>query len=307
MNTKNFLMSIAIAIAGLALFTGCGNNKQKNSHTSDRFSCGNIAYSNLLDKPTQDKVAKAMTDAGISPENIVSFFQNVNQFNEAIEGNGLVKSGFAKLDTVSPPYDKATMQTIWEEKYPDFIGYNCRITAFSLLSDFITVERPADKCPETLIFDERAIDHCGRTLFSSEERQAFRSLFGAIPTPYEKDLDKHLKNIRNDWRSKGIRFIHKNDTTKASLISVVMHSAITPDESFLFVGHTGVLLPLGDKLLFVEKLAFQEPYQAIVFNNRSELNDYLMEQYDIEWNQPTASPFLIENDELLEGYRADAN
>ena len=30
------------------------------------------------------------------------------------------------------------------------------------------------------------------------------------------------------------------------------------------------------KLLFIEKLAFQQPYQVLKFNNRAELNDYLM-------------------------------
>lgn len=66
----------------------------------------------------------------------------------------------------------------------------------------------------------------------------------------------------------------------------------------------GFLIPIEDgQLMFIEKLTFHAPYQVIKFNNRTELNDYLMNKYDISWGQPTAKPFIMENDQLLEGYR----
>ena len=58
-----------------------------------------------------------------------------------------------------------------------------------------------------------------------------------------------------------------------------------------------------NKLFFVEKIAFQEPYQLTVFNNRIELNDYLMLRYDTNVGQSMAKPFIMENDELMKGYR----
>ena len=70
----------------------------------------------------------------------------------------------------------------------------------------------------------------------------------------------------------------------------------------------GVLIPTEDgKLLFLEKLSFQAPYQAVKFDNRIDLNDYLMNKYDISWGQPTAKPFIMENDQLLDGYRENPN
>lgn len=81
-----------------------------------------------------------------------------------------------------------------------------------------------------------------------------------------------------------------------SLISVYFDD----EEGFLFIGHVGVLISLGNQeLLFIEKVAFQEPYQAIKFSNRQELNDYLMEKYDVSWGQETARPFIMENDQLM--------
>ena len=124
-----------------------------------------------------------------------------------------------------------------------------------------------------------------------------------MPTTNTKDINTHLQTMQSAWKERGINFRYKNDPTKASLISAVFHSQITPEENTLFVGHVGVLVPFEGKLLFIEKLAFQEPYQAIKFANRTQLSDYLMNRYDVEWEQPNAIPFIMENDALMEGYR----
>ncbi len=93
---------------------------------------------------------------------------------------------------------------------------------------------------------------------------------------------------------------------QASLISVWMHSYFSEEENYLFIGHVGVLIPARDgQLYFIEKLAFQEPYQMIKFASRQDLSDYLMNKYDIEKNQPNARPFVMENDQLISGYRAN--
>ena len=108
--------------------------------------------------------------------------------------------------------------------------------------------------------------------------------------------------VKKDWKSKDIKFLNKD---KASLISVFFHFG---EDNYLFIGHAGVLISAEDgKLLFIEKLSFQEPYQVIKFGNRVELNDYLMNKYDVSWDQPTAKPFIMENDQLLEGYRENPN
>ena len=82
------------------------------------------------------------------------------------------------------------------------------------------------------------------------------------------------------------------------------HDKPTEEESLLFVGHVGVLLTAKDgTLYFVEKVAFQEPYRMLRFADRTALSDYLMGKYDTSWGQDTASPFIMENDELMDGWR----
>ena len=36
---------------------------------------------------------------------------------------------------------------------------------------------------------------------------------------------------------------------------------------------------------------------------KTEITDYLMEKYDTAWGQDTTRPFIMENNELMDGYR----
>ena len=267
-----------------------------------------LTYSNLVDTATQDEVQKALTAAGIAEQNVASFLESVALFNQTVgDKAGLVPKGFVTIDSLLPKYDEVAIQSIWTSKYPMFQGYNCRLTSFTLLRDLIAF--PADKKfatkeeDEVLFIDRESLNNTPKKFFTPEEENNFFTLFTEVPTTNTKDINTHLQAMQQAWKERGIDFRYKNDPTKASLISAVFHSQITPEENTLFVGHVGVLVPFEGKLLFIEKLAFQEPYQAIKFANRTQLSDYLMNRYDVEWEQPNAIPFIMENDALMEGYR----
>ena len=267
-----------------------------------------LTYSNLVDTATQEEVQKALIAAGISEQNVTSFLESVALFNQTVgDKTGLVPKGFVTIDSLLPKYDEVAIQSIWTSKYPMFQGYNCRLTSFTLLRDLIAF--PADKKfatkeeDEVLFIDRESLHNTPKKFFTPEEENNFFTLFTEVPTTNTKDINTHLQAMQQAWKERGINFRYKNDPTKASLISAVFHSQITPEENTLFVGHVGVLVPFEGKLLFIEKLAFQEPYQAIKFANRTQLSDYLMNRYDVEWEQPNAIPFIMENDALMEGYR----
>ncbi len=239
--------------------------------------------------------------AGILSDNIDSFFQDVDRFNGAIEEKDLTEYGFTTIDSLEPEYDLVTMQEMWDAKNPEFIGYNCRITSYNLMKDSISIGKPDTENAAWLLFDENALENSPKELFNPAEHEEFQTIYSFIPTEMTKDISVHLKKVKADWKSKEITFSNKD---KRSIISVFFHD----EEGYLFIGHMGVLIPTKDgKLLFLEKLSFQAPYQAVKFDNRVELNDYLMTMYDISWGQPTAKPFIMENDELLEGYRKNPN
>lgn len=251
------------------------------------------SYSNLVDKESQALVAQAMEEAGISEAAVKTFLTNVNDYNMTVETTSLIKQGFVEK---VPQYDELALAEKWEDKKQLYIGNNCRMTSYGLMNDLVTI---SDSTTNTanLFMDKDAISYAP-TAWLAEDTARFTTLFGFVPTPNTKDVAVHVANLQHAWQERGIQF---NEQAKASLISVVMHSTL---DDQLFIGHAGVLVPQADGYLFIEKLSFQEPYQAVQLANKEQLNAYLMEKYDVAENQPEAKPFIMENDELLATYKA---
>ena len=265
----------------------------------------NITYSNLADEKTQNEVQGILKNSGISSQNINLFFQSVNYYNKKTENTDLIKSDFVNSQNINPTYDEAKIQKLWDKNSSNFVGFNCRITAFTLMKDFITTKNSLAKSGEMLFMDMESLKNVPFKLFSETEKDKFVNLFSEIPTKATKDVKIHVENVKNVWKERGVKF---DKNSKVSMISVFFHFNDDPEENILFIGHVGVLVLEEDgKLMFIEKLAFQQPYQVLRFNNRRELNDYLMNKYDTAWGQPVAKPFIMENDELLKGYRNNPN
>ena len=55
---------------------------------------------------------------------------------------------------------------LWNKKYPDFIGYNCRITAFDLMKDKISVKADAKVNASNLFMDQDALKHAPAKKFT---------------------------------------------------------------------------------------------------------------------------------------------
>lgn len=292
---KKRLVTGFMAITLLFSMAGCGASDEDTSVLEK------VKYSNLVEQEIQDNLAGAMTDAGISDERQKVFFDHVNQFNEAVSREGLTTE-FEEGEILFTKYDPYEMQDEWMTIYPDFLGYNCRITAFSLMGDYIQANKDAQIRDEMVMMDVVSLEEDSSAMVQDGDLETFNILFSTVPTELTKDVNTHVKNLQKDWQERGIAF---GEDTNAKLIAVLFHESIDENENYLFIGHVGVLLPAEDnQLYFVEKIAFQEPYQLTVFNNRTELNDYLMTKYDINEGQPTAAPFIMENDQLMEGYRS---
>lgn len=294
---KSVFMRLISILSLSIILTSCFNNMtniQNNSKDS-------LSYSNLVDKESQDEVRTAMEIAGVSNDSINRFFMEVDNYNETVSEITLVKSGFLTINSLEPEYDLISMIELWDGKNPKFIGYNCRITTFDLMKDLLSINRPNTDNSDWLVFEEDSLKNNPLQLFSEKEYKDFKTLYAFVPTSDTKDINIHLKNIQTDWKDKEINFLN-NDSS--SIISVIFHD----EEGYLFVGHTGILFVNdSNDLIFIEKLSFQVPYQAIKFANKTELNDYLMNKYDISWDQTMAKPFIMENDELLKEYRVLPN
>ncbi len=327
---KIYMLLILLILS--AVFVGCGNKRETETETTlesktqkdvvttkeqtttlttetstseqegeSKDMLQTLVYANLVDEESKALLKQALLTANISVDKVDSFFKIVDEYNAAVGEVGLVKEGFTESDNIVPEYDVIKIDENWLEKYPNFIGNNCRLTTFDLINELVYIEKPDIKENSILFMDEVALADRPYNTYDEKERMRFNTFFGTVPAEDTKDVQIHLKNVKKYLSDKGITY-----SGKASVITVWLHSEL---DKVLFVGHTGILVdnPNDESLLFVEKISFQEPYQLIKFSDRVALNDYLMNKYDTSYNQPTAKPFIMENDELLEGYRPNLN
>ena len=300
MNRKNHLLAILAAVSLiLASLAGCGGKTEPDVPQPTQKP---VEYANLTDEESRALLSRLLENAGIDETRIRGLFDRVDQFNASVKSEWLT-NGFERAVPTDTKYDPYEMQDLWAEKNGDFPGYNCRITAFSLFGEFVTagVDQPETQGEDSLFMDLETLA-ADPAVLCGDSTSKFCALFAPVTAADTTEAADQVKALRAGWSERGISF----EDSSARLISVVLHDRFSDTDNTLFIGHVGVLLPAEDgSLYFIEKVAFQEPYRLVKIQNRTELSDYLMEKYDTAWGQDTTRPFIMENDELMNGYRTN--
>ena len=297
---KKQIRAAALALCAIMLFataTGCG--KQEES-TIKQPALEAVEYSNLTDEDSRKQLSELLSDAGIEESRIAALLNRVEQFNASVKSEWLT-DGFESAAPTGTKYDPYEMQDEWTAANGSFPGYNCRITAFGLFSEFITAgaDQPEVQGEDSLFTDLETIS-ANPDALCGDSTAKFCALFAPVNAVDSTEVEAQVKALQEGWAARGITFTD----SKTSMISVIFHDKFSDEDNTLFVGHVGVLLPAEDgSLYFIEKVAFQEPYRLVKLQNRTELSDYLMEKYDTSWGQDTTRPFIMENDTLMDGYR----
>lgn len=260
-----------------------------------------LTYSNLAGEKSQTEVEEQMLEYGLTQENVDRFLENLNDFNKTVENTTLIDDFFT-INAYEIGYDDLKIMELWEKEKGLFIGNNCRMTTLDLLRDKIDFDKDENLDISNLFMDLDAISYDPKENIVGEELDLFKTFYARVKTENTKDINIHLDKMKDAFNDRNIRF---KTGENISMINVVFHDS---EDEILFIGHSGLLIDdKNSNLLFIEKLSFQEPYQAIKFNNRQQLNDYLMAKYDVSYNQPEAKPFIMENNELMDMYRPNQN
>ena len=269
-----------------------GKEINQEAYTKAKFK---LKYSNLLDRETRDRVEDALKNAGLKEEKIKSFFSAVDEYNNAVGKENLVQE-MITIDSGFPSLDSDKLVDAWLNK-GGYVGRNCRITAFSLMGDFIKVGNPVPGDTTMLFSDFDAISAKG--IFTGEAKKNYDTVFSYIDVDDTQDTGVLSDEIIKSWKEKEVSF--HND--KMHMISVFMTMDDGLNKVQEFIGHVGVLLEEGDKFLFIEKLAFELPYQVDEFSSLQEVNDYLMGAYDKDADGLTAKPVIFRDGEMMKEYR----
>ena len=296
---RQTMLAVCVILIASA-FAGCGADA---ASPDKRPALEKIEYTNLNDSVSRKLLEDMLSGAGVSGNRIQGFFNRVDSFNESMRAEWLT-TGFEEAELLHTKYDPYAMQDEWTAKNGTFPGYNCRITAMSLFGDFLSVSADAqiNAGEDVLFVDEETLKTDPDALGGSSLAD-FRALYSSMKAEDTTELRRHVQTVQEEWASRGVTF---RENERIRLITVFLHDKPAEEESLLFVGHVGVLLTAEDgTLYFVEKVAFQEPYRLLRFADRTALSDYLMGKYDTSWGQDTASPFIMENDKLMNGWRTN--
>ena len=288
---------ILCLLSAAVVLTACGKQEEP---TTEQPALETVEYSNLTDEDSRKQLSELLSDSGIEESRIAALLNRVEQFNASVKSEWLT-DGFESAAPTDSKYDPYDMQDEWAAANGSFPGYNCRITAFGLFSEFITAgaDQPEVQGEDSLFTDLETIS-ANPDALCGDSTAKFCALFAPVNAADSTEVEAQVKALQESWTARGIAFAD----SKASMISVVFHDKFSDEDNTLFVGHVGVLLSAEDgTLYFIEKVAFQEPYRLVKLQNRTELSDYLMEKYDTSWGQDTTRPFIMENDTLMDGYR----
>lgn len=238
--------------------------------------------SNLADQNSINQV-RGILLKHLSQDVVDEFFKSVNDYNSTIKNTSLVLNFQSKI----PNYDLSAISELFHERKDHFIGVNCRITSFQLLKNSIEIDD--GKIDDELLFmDKDAISSA--KLFTFDELTKFKRLFSRVKTEATKDINIHAKTMQ-DYLSQ-FKF-----NSNLKMVSVVINDNL--DGNYLFTGHVGVLIEDNGKYLFIEKLSFEEPYQAIIFNSENDCYNLLLDRYKDYSDSDTARPFIMVNDRFI--------
>lgn len=284
-----------IFITCLSLLTSACGNKNKNNkieNNSIKIKKAEVhenkseAYlvSNMNDDETLNKIKKII-EKNLNKKNGEVFASLVSDYNKSIpkellSGDFTEPSKEDKLDKI------LDMRSSIKHEYPDT---NCRINSFLLLKDDLSIKEDLPIDDEILFMDKEALR--SSNLFKGDELEKFYKLFSRVKTSSSKDPKVHAK-VMEEFLSK------VNFPKDVHMLSVVLNDNL--DGDYLFIGHVGVLLPLEDGYLFLEKISFEEPYQALKFYKKEDAYRYLKNKYKDYVDPEVAPPFIMDNDKYVD-------
>jgi hypothetical protein len=142
---KLFIKTISLMMAAiiiLSAFAGCDKSEANSK----------IMYSNLASQQVLNKLTEMMTYADISDNRQNILLEHIKQFNSIVSPDSLAAE-FEEYNPEKAKYDPYDLQDEWNEKSPDFMGYNCRITAFSLFREFLEFSVDSEIRDEMIVLD----------------------------------------------------------------------------------------------------------------------------------------------------------
>lgn len=273
---KTVIQLSAIVVLLCCMVLSAGMSAQKQKIPAATYMGGN---------DTIKEVCREMEAAGVS--NVDVFQEWAADFAASAGNNANLEDTWSDPEKMSVDIGKC--MDGWEQNH-DYSDSNCRMTAFLLLDGLLHAETTENSYNGSyLMFDTEAIDNVERYEIIKENKDMFTTLYGEKSVTDEKHPET---TFSNNWQHYGFQI----DSDRISLLSIVIYD---PDSDVVFVGHTGILIKYSDYYLFVEKIAFEQPYQATKAHDMEELLNILSLRPEYFGEEGEIGPFVYCNGEYI--------
>lgn len=246
----------------------------KKADLPDSKSENGAEYSNLVDLKVQSELKKILLSCGVPQSTADTFFKDVNEYNETVENTTLVQSGYKAFDLSPVTYDEDKLSELWNEKFPVFMGYNCKLTAFFLYKSFVRSNDALQGAENEMSMLLGLSPENAQTHFSKADSELFDTLYQTPEFKKSMTQKECIETIKNAWNEYGVTF---DESGKIKLITVYTEDDYP--EYYLEPVHAGLLFNVDEKFFFLEKLSFVKPYQYSVFENEKDLYNYLKNSF----------------------------
>ena len=217
--------------------------------------------------------------------------ENVSQVCEILN-----EAGLSNVDVFEKwVKDSASAASEETSEVSGFNDADCRMTVMLLAGELIKYDSVEEDYNGTyLMFDMDAIENNDVYSVLKDKKQLFTTMFG------EMAISKNgfAETLHENWSKHGI----KMESDKCSVISILFKAY---EEDAAFVGHTGILIDCRDiksvdsDYLFVEKIAFGDPFKIILVKDESELVKMLSERSDYTTEEEDPAPVVYKNGEII--------
>lgn len=273
---KTVIQLSAIVVLLCCMMLSAGMSAQKQKIPAATYMGGN---------DTIKEVCREMEAAGVS--NVDVFQEWAADFAASAGNNANLEDTWSDPEKMSVDIGKC--MDGWEQNH-DYSDSNCRMTAFLLLDELLHAETTESSYNGSyLMFDTEAIDNVERYEIIKENKDMFTTLYGEKSVTDENHPET---TFSNNWQHYGFQI----DSDRISLLSIVIYD---PDSDVVFVGHTGILIKYSDYYLFVEKIAFEQPYQATKAHDMEELLNILSLRPEYFGEEGEIGPFVYCNGEYI--------
>ena len=273
---KTVIQLSAIVVLLCCMMLSAGMSAQKQKIPAATYMGGN---------DTIKEVCRELEAAGVS--NVDVFQEWAADFAASAGNNANLEDAWSDPEKMRADIGKC--MDGWEQNH-DYSDSNCRMTAFLLLDGLLHAETTENSYNGSyLMFDTEAIDDVERYEIIKENKDMFTTLYGEKSVTDEKHPET---TFSNNWQHYGFQI----DSDRISLLSIVIYD---PDSDVVFVGHTGILIKYSDYYLFVEKIAFEQPYQATKAHDMEELLNILSLRPEYFGEEGEIGPFVYCNGEYI--------